>query len=332
MVTNNNTKRNGDEIKLLSAGRKEAERRSVGLIWRIVFCITFFILGFNLSMSAFFSELPWFGYHTIIEVLLSSALGLFGYFVFPVLLQKIKHWIENVIKKTVDDIVSSFWDQQSKKIQDARRKKQKQKSAAESAVLKKELENAVLLDTSVLVDGRIVDLLKTGFFDRPLVIPQNVIHELQTISDSKDVLKRQRGRRGLDVSRDIKKLTKVLMPEIKSKEKGVDSQLVSFAKENKLRLMTLDFNLNKVAELAGIKVLNINDLVNSLKTVLLPGETMRIKISQEGKEKQQGIGYLPDGTMIIVEDAKEKLGEEVDVKVVKTIQSSAGRIIFCNQV
>ena len=119
------------------------------------------------------------------------------------------------------------------------------------------------------------------------------------------------------------------MPEIKSKEKGVDAQLVYFAKENKLRLMTLDFNLNKVAVLAGIKVLNINDLINALKTVYLPGESMKLKITQEGKEKQQGIGYLPDGTLVIVEEAKTRLGEEIDIKVVKTIQSSAGRIIFC---
>jgi uncharacterized protein YacL len=124
------------------------------------------------------------------------------------------------------------------------------------------------------------------------------------------------------------------MPEIKSKDKEVDNQLVSFAKENKLRLMTLDFNLNKVAAIGGIKVLNINDLVNALKTVLLPGEKMSIKIIQAGKEKQQGIGYLPDGTMVIVEEAKTRVGEELEVKVVKTIQSSAGRIIFCeiNQV
>lgn len=299
------------------------------LVWRIVSCILFFILGFNLSMTAFFSELPWFGYHTILEVLLSSALGLFGYFVFPSLLSKVKNWIENLISETIRNIVSSFWDLQSKKIQEARREKQKKKVDAETQALKKELENSVLLDTSVLVDGRIIDLLKTGFFEGPFIIPQNVIHELQAIADSKDSLKRQKGRRGLDAAREVRKLSKVLMPEIKSKDKEVDKQLVSFAKENKLRLMTLDFNLNKVAAIGGIKVLNINDLVNALKTVLLPGEKMNIKIIQAGKEKQQGIGYLPDGTMVIVEETKTRVGEELEVKVVKTIQSSAGRIIFC---
>jgi uncharacterized protein YacL len=299
------------------------------IVWRIVSCILFFILGFNLSMTAFFSELPWFGYHTILEVLLSSVTGLFGYFIFPSLLSKLKNWLETLIRETVRNIVASFWEQQSKKIQEARREKQKKKAETEAQTLKREFENAVLLDTSVLVDGRIIDLLKTGFLNGPFVIPQNVIHELQTIADSKDAIKRQRGRRGLDTARDVRKTVKVLMPEIRSKDKEVDRQLVVFAKENKLKLMTLDFNLNKVAAVSGIKVLNINDLVNALKTVLLPGEAMRIKIIQQGKEKQQGIGYLPDGTMVIVEEAKTRVGEEVDVKVVKTIQSSAGRIIFC---
>jgi uncharacterized protein YacL len=303
-----------------------------GLVWRIISCVAFFILGFNLSMTAFFSELPWFGYHTILEVLLSSLTGLFGYFVFPSLLLKVKNWFEAVIRETIRSIVASFWDQQSKRIQEARREKHKKKAENEAQALKRELENAVLLDTSVLVDGRIVDLLKSGFFNGPFIVPQNVIHELQTIADSKDVIKRQRGRRGLDTARDVRKMAKVLMPEIKSKDKEVDKQLVSFAREHKVKLMTMDFNLNKVAAISGIKVLNINDLVNALKTVLLPGEVVKMKIVQQGKEKQQGIGFLPDGTMVIVEEARTKVGEEVDVKVVKTIQSSAGRMIFCEMV
>ncbi len=307
----------------------EASKPGINIVWRIVFCVLFFILGFNLSMTAFFSKLPWFGYHTIIEVLLSSATGLFGYFVFPTLLSKIKKWMESLIRETIHSIVASFWEQQSRRIQEARREKQKKKADAEAQILKREFENSVVLDTSVLVDGRIIDLLKTGFVEGPFIIPQNVIHELQTIADSKDVIKRQRGRRGLDTARDVRKLIKVLMPEIKSKDKEVDKQLVSFTKENKLKLMTLDFNLNKVAAVSGIKVLNINDLINALKTVLLPGEKMTIKIIQGGKEKQQGIGYLPDGTMVIVEEAKARVGEELEVKVTKTIQSSAGRIIFC---
>jgi uncharacterized protein YacL len=321
-----------DNKTLVNQSVSNPERPVAELVWRIVSCVVFFILGFNISMTAFFSTLPWFGYHTIIEVLMSSALGLFGYFVFPSLLSKVKNWVESLIRDTIHSIVTSFWEQQSKRIQEARREKQKKKADADSQALKKELENSIVLDTSVLVDGRIIDLLKTGFMEGPFIIPQNVIHELQTIADSKDAIKRQRGRRGLDTARDVKKITKVLMPEIKSKDKEVDNQLVSFSKDNKLKLMTLDFNLNKVAVVSGIKVLNINDLINALKSVYLPGEKMIIKIVQAGKEKQQGIGYLPDGTMIIVEDAKTRVGEELEVKVAKTIQSSAGRIIFCEAV
>jgi uncharacterized protein YacL len=182
----------------------QTQKPVAGLVWRIVFCVLFFILGFNLSMTAFFSELPGLGYHTVIEVLLSSAAGLFGYFVFPWLLAKAKYWIESVISQAINNIVASFWEQQSKRIQDARRKKQKARADAENELLKKEFETSVVLDTSVLVDGRIVDILKTGFFDSPLVISQNVIHELQTIADSKDPIKRQRGRRGRDVAREVK--------------------------------------------------------------------------------------------------------------------------------
>jgi len=299
------------------------------LAWRIVFCIAFFILGFNISFTSFFSQLPWFGYHTLIEMLVSSLMGLFGYFIFPIFLAKMRYWAESLISETIYNIVTTFWEQQTKKIQEARREKQKRKSDEEALKLKQEIENAIVLDTSVLVDGRILDLVKTGFFDRNLVIPQDVVHELQAISDSKDMLKRAKGRRGLDIAKELKKFTKVLIPEIKSRDKEVDKVLVAFAKENKLKLMTLDYNLNKVAAVSGIKVLNVNDLVNALKTTLLPGEEMKIKIIQAGKEKEQGIGYLPDGTMVIVEKAKMKVGEEVRAKVVKTIQSSAGRIIFC---
>ena len=316
----------------LDTGVAKPNRQSrVWLIgWRIAFCVLFFILGFNLSISAFFSTLPLIGYHTIVAVLISSATGVFGFFVFPWILAKIKYWIESLITQTVHSIVSNFWELQSRRIQEARREKHKRKADEESQKLKKELENAIVLDTSVLVDGRIIDLVKTGFFDSHLVVPQYVIHELQTIADSKDTIKRQRGRRGLDVIRDLKRYSKVLMPEVKSKDKEVDTLLVTFCKENKLKLMTLDFNLNKVASVSGVRALNLNDLINALKTVLLPGEVFKIKIMQAGKEKEQGIGYLPDGTMVVVERAKDKVGEEVDTKVTKTIQSSAGRIIFCD--
>lgn len=273
-------------------------------------------------------ELPLFGYHTILEVLISAAAAAFGFFILPILLLKLKKWVEELIFNAVSNIVSAFWEQQSGRIQDARREKQRKKAEEKALKEKVELENAVILDTSVLIDGRILDIVKVGFFDRPLVITETVLEELQKMADSKNKEKRARGRRGLDIVKDLKKRTRVVIPKLSTKEKAVDKQLVNYAKDKKLKLMTLDFNLNKVAKVSGIKVLNINDLVNALKTVVLPGEEFKVTILQKGKGKGQGIGYLPDGTMVIVEKGEELVGKEEVVRVAKVIQSAAGKIIF----
>lgn len=259
---------------------------------------------------------------------MSVAAGLFGFYVLPLFIISARYWIELTIKGVVNDIVSNFWDQQSKKIQEQRREKQRRKNEEAELKRKSEWEYAILLDTSVLVDGRVLDIVKTGFLDNNLIIIQAVLDELQTISDSKDKLKRQRGRRGLDVAKDLKRHAKVIIPDVKANGKGVDAKLVSFAKEHNLKLMTMDFNLNKVAQVSNVKTLNLNDLINGLKTVMLPGEPVLVKIIQPGKEKEQGIGYLPDGTMIVVENAKDKIGLDIEAVVSKIIQSSAGRIIF----
>lgn len=306
--------------------------KEVKLFIRALSALIFLILGFSFSRSAFFNEYPMFGYNFIIEVFVALLCGLFGFFIFPVLIVSTKAWIENLITKSVANIVANFWDLQTRKIQEARREKQRRKSQSDAEKVKQVITDAVLVDTSVLVDGRIVDILKTGFFDKTLIIPQFVINELHLISDNKDKIKRQRGRRGLDVIKEVKKYTKIVTPETKDSKEGVDKQLIVFAKENNVKLLTLDFNLNKVANISNVKVLNINDLVNAIKTVLLPGEEFTIKIIQEGKEKEQGVGYMTDGTMIVVDKAKSKVGEEVTAKVAKVIQSAAGKIIFCELV
>ncbi|MFC1722042.1 PIN/TRAM domain-containing protein [Patescibacteria group bacterium] len=184
------------------------------------------------------------------------------------------------------------------------------------------------MDTSVLIDGRILDVVKTGFLDRTLVIPSAVMNELHLISDSENKLKRERGRRGLDIVKKLKGPAKVVIPSIKSKETGVDNKLLEFCKNHKLKMMTQDFNLNKLAQASGVKVLNINELVEAVKVSVIPGEKMKTQISHEGKEKKQGVGYMPDGTMIIVQEAKDKVGQELEVKVTRLIQSPAGKIIF----
>lgn len=301
----------------------------VPLMLRVIVSLLSAILGFNFSRTAFFREYPLFGIGYVGELMSMIIAGLLGYFALPSFLIQLKDWFEHLVASVVNDIVTRFWEEQSKKIQEARREKQQQEAEEKRKKLEKEMENSLLVDTSVLIDGRILDIIRAGFLEKPLVISQNVLDELQLIADSSDKLKRQRGRRGLDIVKKLKKMVKVVSPQIKSKKKGVDKTLVSFAKEHDLTLMTLDYNLNKVADVLGIKVLNINDLVNALKTVLLPGEEMEIELMQKGKEEGQAVGYLSDGTMLVVSDADDKIGQKVDVEVSKVIQSAAGKIVFC---
>jgi len=192
-------------------------------------------------------------------------------------------------------------------------------------------ENAKILDTSVIIDGRIADIVETGFVEGPLVIPQFVLSELQHIADSSDSLKRTRGRRGLEVLRHIQKQVDIdvrIVDTDYASIKEVDAKLIELAKEVHGKIVTNDSNLNKVAELQGIAVLNINELANSLKPVVLPGEEMNVKILKEGKETGQGVAYLDDGTMIVIDNGRKNIGRTVDVTVTSVLQTPAGRMIF----
>ena len=191
----------------------------------------------------------------------------------------------------------------------------------------------ILVDTSAIIDGRIAEITHTGFVDGDLLIPRFVLEELQYVADSPDSLKRNRGRRGLDVLNRLQKdhnvevqITEIDVPD----QDGVDSKLVSLAKRSAYSLLTTDFNLNKVAELQGIKVLNINDLANSLKPTLIPGEELNLHITQEGKEETQGVGFLDDGTMVVVEGGHRYLNSQLPVVITRVLQTSAGRIIFAH--
>lgn len=192
-------------------------------------------------------------------------------------------------------------------------------------------KQVILIDTSVIIDGRISDIIDTGFIDEKFIIPRFILNELQQIADSKDSMKRKRGRRGLDVLNKIKSNTNIQVsiqdqdfPEIKE----VDSKLIKLAKILDSKILTNDYNLNKVAELQGIKILNINELANALKPVVLPGENMHVKLVKRGKEKSQALAYLKDGTMIVVDDSKHLIGKDVDVEVTSVLQTSAGKMIF----
>ncbi|KAF0109061.1 MAG: hypothetical protein FD146_105 [Anaerolineaceae bacterium] len=189
----------------------------------------------------------------------------------------------------------------------------------------------VLLDTSVIIDGRVADIAKTGFLPGTLLIPRFVLNELQYIADSSDGLRRQRGRRGMEVLSELQKASAVVVriSDIDVEDvREVDDKLVILARQLKCPILTNDFNLNRIAELQGVSILNINELANAVKSVVLPGEMMGVNVIQEGKEIGQGVGYMDDGTMVVVENGSKFLNKEITVTVTKVLQTAAGRMIF----
>lgn len=191
--------------------------------------------------------------------------------------------------------------------------------------------SAKILDTSVIIDGRISDITKTGFIEGSLIVPSFVLAELQHIADSSDVLKRNRGRRGLDILNKIQKepyVTVQILEHDYDDTHEVDAKLVKLAKELGAKVITNDFNLNKVCELHGVSVLNINELANAVKPVVLPGEELRVHVIKDGKEQGQGVAYLDDGTMIVVDGGRRYIGETIGVLVTSVLQTAAGRMIF----
>jgi uncharacterized protein YacL len=188
-----------------------------------------------------------------------------------------------------------------------------------------------VLDTSVIIDGRIADICETGFMDGTLVIPQFVLKELQLVADSADSMKRNRGRRGLDILQKVQKMANVdvMISDVDFPEvREVDLKLIELARSLQGKIVTNDFNLNKVAQLRGVEVLNINELANSLKPVVLPGELMKVFILKEGKEYNQGVAYLDDGTMVVVDNARKMIGKTIDIVVTSVLQTTAGKMIF----
>src|SRR5580693_7598151 len=188
-----------------------------------------------------------------------------------------------------------------------------------------------ILDTSVIIDGRIADIGETGFLDGIIVIPQFVLRELQLVADSADSLKRNRGRRGLDILQRLQKVASVQIQIVEDDfpaVREVDLKLIELAKLYEGKIITNDFNLNKVAQLQGVEVLNINELANSLKPIVLPGEIMKVFILKEGKEYNQGVAYLDDGTMVVVDNARKMIGKTIDVSVTSVLQTTAGKMIF----
>ena len=188
-----------------------------------------------------------------------------------------------------------------------------------------------IIDTSVIIDGRIVDIIGAGFLEGTLIIPQFVLRELQQVADSSDALKRNRGRKGLDVLKDIQLSDRVkveISAEDTSEIREVDGKILWLAERRGAQVLTNDYNLNKIAQLRGIRVLNVNDLANAMKPVVLPGEMLNVQVIKEGKERNQGVGYLDDGTMVVIENGRRLIGQKIDVVVTSVIQTNAGKMIF----
>jgi uncharacterized protein YacL len=212
-----------------------------------------------------------------------------------------------------------------------KRRNQETNHTEEEVSADKEIEHTILLDTSVIIDGRIADIARTGFLYGTLLIPRFVLNELQYVADSADSLRRQRGRRGMEVLSQLQKndILPVKISDIDVEGiREVDEKLVVLARQLNCPILTNDYNLNQVAELQGVTVLNVNELANAVKSVFLPGETLTVNIIQEGREAGQGVAYLDDGTMIVVEDGRDKINSQVTVTVTKVLQTAAGRMIF----
>lgn len=274
---------------------------TLDIIWGAVGLIVGFIIAFLISQP--FSDIKYVG--TIVSILSYLIFGYLGI---------------KISTRKKDDVI---WPQINLKKNSAVKKQDKGS--------KKEMISPKILDTSVIIDGRISDICKTGFVEGTLVIPEFVLKELRHIADSSDSLKRNRGRRGLDILNILQKDDAVNVM-IESKDYGddieVDIKLLKLAKELGGKVLTNDFNLNKVAEFQGVDVLNINELANAVKPVVLPGEEMTVMVVKDGKESGQGLAYLDDGTMIVVEGGKKCIGDSVIVTVTSVLQTAAGRMIF----
>ncbi|MDR1604028.1 MAG: PIN/TRAM domain-containing protein [Gracilibacteraceae bacterium] len=270
------------------------------------------ILGLIIAsiFQSSFASVPYFG--TILSVVLSLLLGYVGMTVGA----KRKSDIWNFIT-----IIPRIRAEKAEKLKEARKLPE---TAPPGTSYK-------ILDTSVIIDGRIADIVKTGFMDGVLLVPAFVLDELRHVADSSDLLKRNRGRRGLDILNEISHAEQIPV-EITEKNfeevTEVDSKLVRLAQSLNCPILTNDYNLNKVAELQGVKVLNINELANSLKPVVLPGEEMQVQVMREGKEASQGVAYLDDGTMIVIDGGRRHIGQQIPVLVTTVLQTAAGRMIF----
>lgn len=339
-------------------------KQNARFFWAVVFALC----GLLLSRFAYFNTYPLLNYSFFGELLVGLSFFFFAYYLGKTISDFISRWFDRVVIESVRRVVSEVSAYQTSRIvEEIKRGSIKQvanpdlidnqvdklntqafdtsnvkqtRSAKSKIATNQETINiyagqssGVVLDTSAIIDGRIVGIIKTGFLDTVFIVPQNVINELQHMADKSNKIKRDKGRRGLDILKEIRKLVgkkRFIIVELQSEPAEVDHSLVDFCKKNNTKIATVDFNLNKAAQVAGVTVLNINQLANEIKLNLLPGELLMVKLVQQGKEDGQAVGYLEDGTMIIVRDADKHIGEHIEVTVDKVLQTNAGRMIFAN--
>ena len=280
-------------------------------------------LGYFLTTRLFNFNL--FGISHLLPTLAAFILGAFSILILPVLGFRVSEWARGFVASAFKETLAEFLGAQVGRM---RERASHLRSKEESKDL-----GGMILDTSVIIDGRVLDVAKAGFLLGRIIVPQFVLDELQRIADSKDGLRRKKGRRGLEVLKALKEIKKrdLEILEENWKRDEVDKMLVTLARGRKAALLTVDFNLNRAAQVSGVKVLNINELANALKTILVPGEKVEIEIIAEGKEEGQGVGYLEDGTMVVVEDAQEQVGKKAEVEITRVIQTEAGRMLFARR-
>lgn len=306
------------------------------LITRIIIGTVGAVLAIMLSHS-FLANTPFWKDSFLDEFLIVAPGFAFGFWIVPWLATRALRWFVNLVTVTVQVTVArtmgSFLAAQSRLSSQRRLEQEAKKSARSNKDMAAKLLRSVppiVLDTSAVIDGRFPEIIRAGFVPNLIILPRPVIDELQQLADSEDELRRQKGRRGLDLLNQLRKDKKIKIQVWTEPVEGgdVDGKLTNLAKNLKASVATVDYNLNKSLSLLSIPVLNVNELVNLVKTVILPGETLSLKIIQKGKEPRQGVGYLSDGTMIVVEEGESFLGKEASVKVSRLLQTPAGKMIF----
>lgn len=304
---------------------------SIKLVLRLILAVVF------ATLAIIYSELlpPIDGANTfLLRASITILSGIVGFAIFPELAARVTTTTLHLFNLTITRISTEILNQILRV--------SRQTHLPQPPVLQPRegrLSNPLIVDTSAIIDGRMVDIAKTGFVNGLVLVPNFVLLELQQVADSRNGEKRARGRRGFEIVEELKQLNsssslkmKVEIWDKEIKGKDVDEKLVNLAKALNGKILTTDFNLNRLAGAHAVSVLNINDLANALKTIAIPGEKLKIKISHLGKDAHQGVGYLADGTMIVVQDGAGEVGKTIEVEVTKTLQISAGRMIFAQKV